>query len=682
MKKIKQPQTYAQATAGKDMTTQTPKKESKMWKWIMYTLPGVLTSVMLFGLGYELFSQEWEMLYRSQELSLFLPTQQFFNQFLIYPGGVLQWLGCWATQFFYHPSAGVAMLVGCWAMILLLLSGLFQLRGWKVLLAWVPVLLLMATVVQTGYWIYYTKLQGYLFVPSLGILLSLVAACIYRLINARETADGTLSWVRRGVALVWMLLFARYGYQWMGAWMFLGLAIMALPKTLKGIHAQKAGLAVTKVLVPAVVAAICVMIVPRQAYEHVYCQTQVDTLYVACMPSFKFGATDNIDMHETYVMLFLSFIPMLFVRYKTPVRLQGKLQTVVVGLTIIALVAFGMVQVRMKWYRDVDFQKELVMNRCIEEGDWEGVLDAAPGWTESDTLKAPTRAMVMMKNLALFRLGRVGNEMFNYLEGCHEARMDSMQVRLTQVGGKQLYYNYGKLNFCYRWCMEDGVEYGWKVEHLKFMSKCALLKGEWKVAEKYLNLLKQTRYHAEWAKEYEQYVGHPELMEQNPMMAPICKLKEYGDRLDGDGSLIELYLLRTFANGHGVDPVYQEATLFSSLIMKEIDLFWPRLKEYAQMHGKEPNFHMPRHYQEAALLYSVLEPNKPSIMVPGKTNAEALKQFPIDDSVKKSYQDFMAFNGRADIAPLTEAQKRIAFQPMYGNTFYFFYFLVRGQKTN
>lgn len=687
MKKIKQQKTYDQAVAGNATPTKQPKSESKVWKWINSTLPGTLLVVLLVTLGFELYDNEWEMLYRSQELSLFLPTRQFYESMLIYPGGVLQWMACWATQFFYHPGTGITMLVGCWAVIMLLIVSLFRLKKWGTMLACVPILLLMATVVQTGYWVYYTKLQGYFFVPTLGILLSLIAATIYRLINAKETSTGIVAWGRRGLALAWMLVFAWFGYQWMGAWSFLGLLVMAVPTTFQQITSKRpgvnAGIATLYTLVPIFVALLCILIVPRQAYEHVYNQTQIDTIYLACMPSFKFGVTDNAGMQNTFYMLFASFIPLaIAMYYDAASKHMAKIAQWSGMLAIVALVACGLYEVKEKWYRDVDFQKELVMNRCIEEGDWEGVLDAAPGWTEMDTLKAPTRAMVMMKNLALFRLGRAGDEMFNYLEGCHEARMDSLQIRMTQVGGKQLYYNYGKLNFCYRWCMEDGVEYGWKVEHLKFMSKCALLKGEWKVAEKYLNILKQTRYHADWAKEYEQYVGHPELMEQNPMLAPICKLKEYGDRLDGDNSLIELYLLRTFANGHGVDPVYQESTLISSLIMKEIDLFWPRLQEYAAMHGKEPNFHMPRHYQEAALLYSILEPDKPSVMVPGKVNAEALQQFPIDQSVRKSYKDFMDFNGRSDIAPLSDAEKRRAFQPMFGNTFYFFYFLVRGQRTN
>ncbi len=111
-------------------------------------------------------------------------------------------------------------------------------------------------------------------------------------------------------------------------------------------------------------------------------------------------------------------------------------------------------------------------------------------------------------------------------------------------------------------------------------------------------------------------------------------------------------------------------TLVSALLMKDIELFWPRFMEYANMHSKEPNFHMPRYYQEAAYLYGHLE------------NKVDISQMPFDPSVKETYERFMAFNARPDIAPLTEEQKAREFKPMFGDTFYYFYFLVRNQKTN
>ena len=339
------------------------------------------------------------------------------------------------------------------------------------------------------------------------------------------------------------------------------------------------------------------------------------------------------------------------------------------------------------------------MSNAIDRNDWQGALHALTEGTVTDSI-APTRAIVMMKNLALYRLGRAGDDMFNYPEGSRLQNVDEYyrygdlmypdsifhhtdpkdleqaklrhrwNIRLSQIAGKKMYYHYGKLNFCYRWCMEDAVEFGWRVDELKMMAQCAMLKEENTVARKYLNLLKQTRYHRAWAEEQEKFVGDFKAMRQDPVLRPITYLMQVGDRLDGDNTLIELYLLQTFANGNGVDPYYQEMTLISAMLMKDIDLFWPRFMGYATMHKDEKDFHMPRHYQEAAYLYGHLE------------NKVDISQMPFDPSVKQTYERFMAFNSQPHIAPLSEEKKAEVFKPQFGHTFYYFYFLRRNQKTN
>ena len=64
------------------------------------------------------------------------------------------------------------------------------------------------------------------------------------------------------------------------------------------------------------------------------------------------------------------------------------------------------------WYKDDNFHHELRMQRCIEQADWEGVVEEGEKQDGE-----PTRAIVMMRNLALSRLGRQGNEMFLYKNG-------------------------------------------------------------------------------------------------------------------------------------------------------------------------------------------------------------------------------------------------------------------------
>ena len=621
--------------------------QKKNFKTLLIPL---LLIAALIVIGVRLLDSEREIIFRMQELSLFLPTRLFFATSIIYPGGVLTWAAAWATQFFYHPVFGVTLMLVCWTTIMGLTCYLFRLRGIWQGLSLLIALALLACLVQTGYWLYYMKLQGHVWVPTLGVLFSLIFALPYRLIPNQ--------WARIG----WMATVGILGYPLMGAWSFLAIGIMGL----LGIEKDKWKLAIGLLLIVAI---------PPIMQQWFYGQVQPNTVYTATMPSFQYGDNSFKEYHYSYYAIPLIFI-IIALAGKFGERLeQKKLLPIII---VLLLTAIGIGGVSKRWYRDTNFHKEVAMMNAIEQLDWERVLRIMLSQDMGEPMP-PTRVMVMMKNLALFRLGRAGDEMFRYPEGA-EQQHAPWTVRMTQVGGKTLYYHYGKAGFCYRWCMEDGVEFGWSVDVLKYMSKTSLISHDWEVARKSLNLLKKTRYHKEWAERYETFIEHPELMEADEEMKIIVPMSQFPDRLDGDNTLIELYLLKTFANGTGADVYYQEMTLLCSLIMKDIDLFWPRFRQWLNMHQKDENFRVPRYYQEAAYLYIMLEPQRPSELWPGETNAQALSKIPFDETIKQSYQNFMNFNTQC--GSMSEEQKAVAFHPQFGDTFYYFYFLVRNQKTN
>lgn len=613
-----------------------------------------MLAVALAIMGWLILRTESDVLYRLQELSLWLPSRYFFHISNFYPGGMLTWAAAFMTQFFFHPWLGVLLLIITWAAIMALLCWLFHLQGpWRVLTLLVP-LALMACLVQTGYWIYYMKLQGHPWVPTLGVLFAVMAGCIYRLIADRR------------LRLVWLAIYGILGYPAMGAWSILGIGLMMVPKKLRMDHIETAAVALGLVLI---------MIVPPIMVRQFYGQVQVDTAYLAAMPSFQYGQVDCGQYRWPYYALAFAFAIIAVVSRD---QVAAKLKPALAWPIVAILLVLGCIGVNLRWERDTNFRKEVVMTNAIHRLDWEEVLRTMLRQDMGEQMP-PTRAMVMMKNLALFRLGRIGDEMFRYPEGA-EQQHAPWTIRLTQVGGKMLYYHYGKEGFCYRWCMEDGVEFGWSVDVLKYMAKTSLITHDWKVAKKYIDMLSQTIYHRDWAKKYAAYVEHPELMAEDEEMKPIIPMAEFTDRLDGDNTLVELYLLKTFSSGHGADPGYQEMTLVCSLIMKDIDLFWPRFRQYLDMHQHEPGFRVPRYYQEAAYLYSMLEPQRESALWPSLTNAEVLAKLPFDESVKQTYSNFMTFN--AQCGSMTDEQKKVAFLPQYGDTFYYFYFLRRNQKTN
>ena len=613
-----------------------------------------MLAVALAIMGWLILRTESDVLYRLQELSLWLPSRYFFHISNFYPGGMLTWAAAFMTQFFFHPWLGVLLLIITWAAIMALLCWLFRLQGpWRVLTLLVP-FALMACLVQTGYWIYYMKLQGHPWVPTLGVLFAVMAGCIYRLIPDRR------------LRLVWLAIYGILGYPAMGAWSILGIGLMMVPKKLRMDHIETAAVALGLVLI---------MIVPPIMVRQFYGQVQVDTAYLAAMPSFQYGQVDCGQYRWSYYALAFAFAIIAIVSRD---QVAAKLKPALAWPIVAILLVLGCIGVNLRWERDTNFRKEVVMTNAIHRLDWEEVLRTMLRQDMGEQMP-PTRAMVMMKNLALFRLGRIGDEMFRYPEGA-EQQHAPWTIRLTQVGGKMLYYHYGKEGFCYRWCMEDGVEFGWSVDVLKYMAKTSLITHDWKVAKKYIDMLSQTIYHRDWAKKYAAYVEHPELMAEDEEMKPIIPMADFTDRLDGDNTLVELYLLKTFSSGHGADPGYQEMTLVCSLIMKDIDLFWPRFRQYLDMHQHEPGFRVPRYYQEAAYLYSMLEPQRESALWPSLTNAEVLAKLPFDESVKQTYSNFMTFN--AQCGSMTDEQKKVAFLPQYGDTFYYFYFLRRNQKTN
>ena len=611
----------------------------------------LVPAVALAVIAWALLAFEDNLLWKVQELNLFMDTRLFFEQQLVVPGGLLTWLGTFFTEFFYHTWLGVLMLCGWWALLMWVSAKALRVpMKWAVLML-VPVCLLLASNMELGYWIYFMKLRGYYFVGTIGLTLAMASVWGYRSLPAKL----------RPVAIV---VAGAVLYPLLGAYGLLSVLLCSLVNERR--TTDKSQLIIDngklKMVGTFVLALLTVWLVPVIYYWSVYYQTNFDDIYRAALPVF--------ELDKAYPKYYVPFILlggfyilcMIFDgRWKMfGERLSHRFNSspfhLFTSLVLLALMGWG---VHHYWYRDYNFEKELEMRRALEQSDWNGMLRAA-----ANLENEPTRAIVMMKNLALFRLGRQGDEMYHYKTGA-KAYNAPMPVKMTQLVGCAIYYAYGQANYCYRWCLEDGVEYGWRADYLKYMTRCALVNGETEVAKKYIRLLKHTRFHKAWAEAQEQYVEHPETIKDNEEYAIVKRLLMQEDHLGSDNALAEMYLMNTLLDINTRDPLVQELTLLSALWKKDIGLFWPRFFNYATLHKGE---HMPKHYQEAAYLYGHLE------------NQVDISQMPFDEDVVRSYKDFMELAQRC--SGMTEEQMKPIFYPQFGRTFYYEYFLIRNQKTN
>ena len=595
----------------------------------------IIWVVALVAIACGLLVCESHLLWKVQEMNLFLQTSLFFKEQMVVPAGMLTYVGTWFTQLFYYPWLGVTVLCGWWLLLLFLLKQTFAVPARWASLLLIPVVLLLLTDVDLGYWIYFLKLRGHFFLTTIA-----TASVVALLWGFRSLPD------QYGLRAIWLLLTCVAGYPLIGIY---GLAATLL----MGIWSWR--------LVPrgraaiyTVMSILATIAVPLLCYRYVYHEINLANIYYAGLPLF-FITERYAEYYIPYYLLALFMVVMVCLAKEGKGVKEGKegkawmpwgVQSVV-----LVVVTWGVVHF---WYKDENFRHEVKMQHLIAQTDWEGVVQEAA--TQQDE---PTRAIVMMRNLALSRLGRQGDVMYEYPNGS-KAYNTPTPIRQMLVNGTLIYYQYGMLNYCNRLCTEMGVEFGWRAEHLKYMTRCALLNGEKEVARKYINILKHTMFFDEWAAKAEQLLNDPKLIAQDPEMEPITHMMHYTNVAGGDDGFVERFLMSQLAKSdYTKDPVFQEQSLLASLWVKDPTIFWHHFKNYITLH---PNGPIPTVYQEAAYLFGMIE---------GRPDLDKMPFSPgINESFDKFFQEFSQYEGMN----AEDVRKQVG--PLHSNTFYYDYHIM------
>jgi len=562
---------------------------------------------------------EQDYLYRLQELNLFMHTPLFFRQCMVTAGGLLTWAGAYLTQYLYYPVLGAGVLCLMWAFLVALLNKTFRIpAAWSVVTL-IPIACLVVSITDLGYWIFYLKLRGHVFDATVGTIVAVGLAWIYRLLPARL------------LRTLWVAVVGIVGYPLFG---FYGLFAVAL----MGILGRR--------WIDGLVAVVVIAGVPLICYHTLYHETNLVNIYWTALPVFWHLEKQYFAYSVPYLVLFVSIALMAIGGWWMGKSGWRRAVGFVILVAVVACTSYY-------WYKDDNFHRELAMSRSIGKTDWEGVVRTA------DKVRGePTRAICMMRNVALARLGRQGDEMFRYQNGAKRAE-SPFPVQLVHTEGKMLYLQYGLPNYCYRWCMEDGVEYGWNVEKLKLMVKCSLLNKEFVAAQKFINMLKKTDFHATRARHYEEYIRNPQLMTSDQELVPIMRLMQNDNFLTADQAQMERFLIEHFTYAEGSDPLLQEQVLIASLQSKDMALFWKQFYQYTQLH---PGVHVPIHYQEAACLF-------------GHLGNIDVSHMPFDPAVVQDYENFVGLVGKYRQQGKSMDEIRPLVYDLFHTTYYYdFYF--------
>jgi hypothetical protein len=604
-----------------------------------YIYHGTCFIVFIFAAAYFTFFYNRDFLLWAEEISLFLPTRLFFTESMKTAGGLLNYAGVFFTQFFHYPLLGSLLLILLLLFIRYLTVKAFNLPKPYFPLSFVPAILLLLSVTEPGYELIAAKLPGYFFVGSIGIAICLSGFYLYRKMKNEWMRILFLS---AGVSLTYPL-FGFYA---------LFTAFLCLLYELFSFIKDKNG---SRLFVIAV-GILFTGLIPRLFYASIYTRIQWTNIYLQALPNW-YDTTGELPLWLPFIFLFLSLTGFLLFLFKETDSHKETKKSLFISQGIFITALFFLY---FHSFRDENFKTELQMNQAIEANNWKKAVTIARKRNQTSSLPL-TRLIILYYNLALYKLGTAGDQLFAI---DHQSVLPSSiypDLALMHQGGNPVYFHYGKINFCYRWCMENKVEYGLNIQQLKYMIKCSLINGNLTLAGKYNEVLKKTLFYKPLAEKYRQHIDNYPALKDEPEFKSLIPLLAYENKLETDGNQLEKYILTDFASRKGGTPEMLELSLQCNLLLKNGEDFMPRYAFYAQKQKR-----IPVHYQEAALLFSSL----------GQTDGSNLK---LEQQVVDRFNRWIEMHRQVENQP--DKYKKAIFKSSFGNTFWYYYYFVTNFNT-
>lgn len=511
------------------------------------------------------------LFYVVQMNDLFLFDADFLMKTAQQPGFLLPYLGSFLTQFAFYPLVGIGLFV-----LLLTLQGwlakwAFQLPENIMSLALIPSLLLVMYVMGWDYGLFGMRHYGNLFSPIVGCTLAfLFVGCYNRL---------SKSWTK----YLWIAITLIAGYALIGAY-----AIMALVELLICDFFVKRD----RNWIALIIGLVLAIAVPFIYARLIFIRFNPEYLYMAGLPYFDFQVEPKV-LYPLYASLILCLLMPFFALLLSEKRWrQGIYISVLAALAVIAFIP-------QKSYNDSNFRTLLEIEHAYETGHDDEVLDLCARET------CPIRTIIMYRNIELFRRGQLLDRMFCYSWASDTIASNNFKNN-TFLSASRVFMNYTFFNFSYRWSMERTVKYKPSFYDTKMLAMASVYNREIPLSEKYLSRLDKTLFYKDWASEerklYDEnaikedslYKHHPQLM-----MAPHGALD--------NTEVCEYMLMKHYLNLEVNSPLRHQLSLASAMVLADQDAFW---KLTLSLYMKDQTKPLPKHVQEAAMLFAYMKQNK------------------------------------------------------------------------
>lgn len=524
----------------------------------------MLCLLVLFG--YDIY------LSKIESLSIFLPTKLYFDDCMRTPGGLVVWLSTLATTSFHYPMLGSLLYVALLAVLSLLILYVLKVPKVCVGVSLLPGAMAMVGLLNLGYIIFSLKSPGYAFSPLIGSILALLLLSLYR---------GTW-WMRLIDAALLVAAYPLLGFY------ALLLGTMMIATDLSEIISNKQSRTLLNIL-PMLLAALIIAFFPQIWMQCVPCDLAAGTAYTAPLPRFYAGEE---SMWTTYYIMFGALLALSFMRNLWGADSRYLLMKIIVSA--IALVCSAVAVIIMP-EKDANFNLTLLMDRAIRDCDWQKAISIYDNFDDE-----PTRLNAVLCDVAMIRSGEAPERIFKKKTGSADYNTVRGLRVMHEAGAPLITYSLGMSRYAYRMAMEDRVEYGMSVEQLKLMIKTTLLHGDYKVAQKYLDIIEMVPFQGEWAEKYRGYLEHPEKMMSDREMVGIFPLLVTDDSFINDGGAFERYMWPYLSKRQINEPQQLDLAMIASLVNQDLDNFKQLCDKYLEDHTS-----LPQHYQEGILAWAL-----------------------------------------------------------------------------
>ena len=535
-----------------------------------------------------------------EQLQFFRFGADYFRESVSVPGGLGDWITGFLIQFFYYAPLG--------ALILSLLLGLIQIMTWKNMekrsYASYPLSFLPAA----SMFLFFLGEEN-LITAAVALAASLIAAlCLSKI--RKSGLRGTLT-----IILIPVL------YMMFGGISIITPIIVGINQALR-----KKGAGRTLIFAgTAILMAAATIIIARQ-----------------CAPYPLDRLVFGVHYHRfSYIFPLYAWISVMLVAVAIiSAAAIRKDRAFAIALAIVILPAACLIP------NSIDLDKEELFGYdfMTRMGQWNKIL------TTSDRNTPESPIAVECTNLALAKTGHLASDMFAfYQNGTAGLLPKYVRDHFTPGPTGTIYYHLGMTNTAQTFFFEaqEGIpDFQKSARFSQALAKTNLLNGDYEVARKYVNALKQTIFYRKWAKQTEKLLDNPALIEAVPEYAHMrsvrIRSKDFLFSQDEMDSMLGLLYLDNTTNTIAMDYL-----LAWCLLRKDLPRFM-ECHQFLQI-GYDA-----RHYQEAAILYWSLNHDGPEGM-PGYISRQVESRF------MKFISDFRS------------GKNEEIMQKEYGDTYWFYY---------